>query len=219
MRIVVSGSGHLPYYLAKAILAKGHEMILVNKAEEEAELWARTFRCMVFKGDATDLSILEQVLTQPADVVMALNIFDEDNFFLCRAAHQLFNVKRTISLVVDPDRESTFKKMGISATLSVARVFGTLLEEKLTMEDVFALPSIAGGDVFLSIVPVTADSPFMGRSIPRDGTRKDRVIAGVIRGESVLPPTEEAKLEVGDRVVGLVTPKEHRQFLRIFTGE
>ena len=64
-------------------------------------------------GYGFDETILKQAGTEQADVVAALTENDNVNIMSSAVAKTLFKVKRVITRVYNPDREKTFRALGL----------------------------------------------------------------------------------------------------------
>ena len=84
MFVLIVGGGKVGSYLTRALVAQGHEVVIVEKAERKARLLEQLLeRNVTIVGDGCDPLVLEQAGLQRADVVIADTGDDEDNLVVC----------------------------------------------------------------------------------------------------------------------------------------
>ena len=132
MYIVIIGGGKVGESLARALSAKKHTIVIVEKNEETAKKLSEDMsKIITINGDGCDPHILEDAGISKADAVAAVTGDDEDNLIICQLAKEGYKVPRTIARINNPKNESTFQKLGIvavsSTTIISKLVFFTVL--------------------------------------------------------------------------------------------
>ncbi len=92
MYIVVVGGGRVGYYLTRALLAEGHEVLVIEKDTRVCEGITDELGGVCLRGDGCEAATLQEVGTGRADMLVAVTGDDEDNLVACQVAKYKFNV-------------------------------------------------------------------------------------------------------------------------------
>jgi len=72
MYIIIVGGGRVGYYLAKALLEEGHEVLIIEKNRTYCQAINDELGTICFHGDGCETTTLEQVGTKRADMLIAV---------------------------------------------------------------------------------------------------------------------------------------------------
>ncbi len=122
MYIIVVGVGRLGYYLIKALLDEGHEVLAIEKDANVCETVVGEMGSVCIRGDGCEASTLAEVGTSRADMLIAVTGDDEDNLVTCQVAKHKFNVPRTVARIRNPKNETIFKILWIDVTVSSTNI-------------------------------------------------------------------------------------------------
>ena len=111
MYIIIIGGGRLGYYLTKALLDEGHEVLIIEKDEAISQVITSELGSVCLHGDGCEAATLAEAGTNRADMLIAVTGDDEDNLVACQVAKHKFKVARTIARVRNPKNETIFKKL------------------------------------------------------------------------------------------------------------
>jgi trk system potassium uptake protein TrkA len=131
MYAIVIGGGKVGYYLARDLLERGDEVLVLEKDSARAEWLSSQLGSVVLTGDGDEMSFLSTTGMDRADVVLAVTGDDEDNLVALQLAKQQFNVPRTIARVNNPANVGIFKELGVDEAISATEVLLGALEPKL----------------------------------------------------------------------------------------
>jgi len=131
MYIIIVGAGKVGYFLAKRLCASKHTVSIVEKDKDTCETIAKELEALVVNGDGCDPEILEEAGAKRADVVAAVTGDDEDNLIICQLAKELFNAKRTVGRVNNPDNERVFSELDIDVPVDSTMIIGKIIESAL----------------------------------------------------------------------------------------
>ena len=111
MFVLIVGGGKVGSYLTRALLAQGHEVVMVEKEERKARMLEQIIEQKVaVVGDGCDPLVLDQSGVARADVVVADTGDDEDNLVVCLIAKK--NSKaRCIARVNNPANKMIFESL------------------------------------------------------------------------------------------------------------
>jgi len=119
MYIVIVGGGKVGYYLSKALLDEGHEIVTLEKDARRKEFICNDLGSVGIRGDGCEATTLAEVGTNRADMLIAVTGDDEDNLVACQLAKYKFNVPHTIARINNPQNEAILRSWALM-TLSAA---------------------------------------------------------------------------------------------------
>ncbi len=218
MKVLIIGGGKTLYFLCRNFTAKGYEVVIINRNEEECVQLARQLSATVLCGDGSDAGILKDAGAMEADAVLAITPNDQDNLVICQLASLRFGVPRTVALANDPDNAEVFKKLGVSA-FSTTHIVGSLIEQRASLEQVTNLLPVGEGRVNVTEIVLDAESPVAGKQLKDIDLPENALIAVVIHDGRPIVPRGANELQAGDRVVLITLPENHGPVLKALTGE
>jgi trk system potassium uptake protein TrkA len=203
MFIVVAGGGKVGFYLARALLNEGYEVLVIERDRDRAERLNEELGSVVLLGDASEASVLGDAGVGRADVAVAVTGHDEDNLVICQMAKRKFAVPRTIARINNPKNEQIFRILGIDATVSSTDLILQQIEQRLPGHALVHLRVLREADLDLVEAAVDATSTVVGRAIRQVSLPPDTAILAVIRRGKTTVATIDSRLEGGDRVIAL----------------
>jgi len=219
MYIMIVGAGRVGYYLAKALLDEGHEVLLVEKNAIICENIADEMGSICFRGDGCEAATLAEVGTGRTDMFIAVTGDDEDNLVACQVAKYKFNVPRTIARLRNPKNEFLFKKLGVDVTVSSTNIILEHIEEEVPTHPLTHLLTIGDSGPEVVEVKISPESIAVGKSVRQLSLPKGSRLALVIRKKNKFRiPTSNTILRAGDRVIALTTPESEEALRTALRG-
>lgn len=217
MYVIVVGGGRVGYYLTKALLAEGNEVLVIEKDRKTADTLTTEFGDVVLWGDGCEVRTLSEAGMGRANVVVAVTTDDADNLVICQMARR-FGVSRTIARVNDPRNEGLFLELGIDQTVSSTRIIFNLLEQRIDSGQIIPLAALRNGEIEVVEVDIKPDSPVLGKTISDLNLPKDALIISVVSDDHALIPAADMKLQAGDSVIAMVKSKQESLLRDIFSN-
>ena len=208
MYVILIGGGKVGYYLTRTLLGEGHEVLLVEKNRQRAQLLADEFGDVVHRGDGCEVRVLEELGMNRADCVVAVTGHDEDNLITCQLAKRKFQVPRTIARVNNPKNEEIFRLLGIDDTLSSTRIIFSLIEQEVETGEVVFLSALKRGKIELVAAELSPDSPVVGKLLKDIHLPGESVVAAIIREEHIVLPSGTTPFQIEDTVIALTHPED-----------
>ncbi len=219
MYIVIVGGGRLGYYLAKALIDEGHEILIIEKDAAISQTIAGEMGSVCLHGDGCETATLAQAGTNRADMLIAVTGDDEDNLVACQVAKYQFNVGRTIARVRNPQNETTFKKLGIDVTVSSTSIILEHIEHEVPSHPLMHLLTIQDRGLEVVEVTIPPDSPTVGKQINELSLPPDSILSLIIRRErKPIVPTTTTTLEAGDQIIAVTPPESEDELRAALTG-
>ena len=214
MYIVIVGGGRLGYYLTKALLNEGHEVLLLEKDATVCDTITEELGSVCYRGDGCETSILTEVGTGRADIFMAVTGDDEDNLISCQVAKHRFNVPSTIARFRNPDNEILFKKLGIDVAISATQIILETIEQEIVTHPLTHLMTLRDKGLEVVDIKISNESTAVGKSIKELSLPKESKLALIIPKEDKPHiPSAHTVLQAGDRIIALTDP-ESEEMLR-----
>jgi len=214
MYIVVVGGGRVGYYLTKALLDEGHEVVIVEKQAAICDAINDELGSVCVRGDGCETTVLAEVGTDRADMLIAVTGEDEDNLVSCQLAKHKFKVSRTIARIVNPRNETLFKKLGIDVTVSSTDIILENIEAEVPTHPLTHLLTIRDRGLEIVEIKIPTTSSTVGKAIKELKLPTGSVLSLIIRkGSRPVVPEAETILQAGDQIIA-VTASESEEALR-----
>ena len=214
MYIIVIGGGRVGYYLSKALVEEGHEVIILEKNAAICEIVNEEMGDICIRGDGCEVVTLDVVGAGRADMLVAATGDDEDNLVACQVAKHKYNVPRTISRIRNPKNEALFKKLGVDVTVSATNIILEAIEQEVPTHSLTHLLTIQDKGLEIVDIKISPELATVGKRIRELSLPKGSKLALVIRKDGKhRMPTANTVLKAGDRIIAL-TPPESEEALR-----
>jgi trk system potassium uptake protein TrkA len=208
MYIIVIGGGRVGYYLIKALIEEGHEVLVVEKESNICEAINDEMGSICFRGDGCEAATLAEVGTERADMLVAVTGDDEDNLVACQVAKHKFNVARTVARIRNPQNEVLFKKLGVDVTISSTNVILEHIEEEVPTHPLTHLLAIENSGQEIVEIRIPPEAATVGKTIRELSIPPGTKLALFIReGGRNRIPTINTVLRAGDRIIAITTPE------------
>lgn len=220
MYIIVVGGGRVGYYLTKALLDEGHEVLMVEKDAAICEVVEDELGSVCLRGDGCEAATLAEVGTDRADMLIAVTGDDEDNLVACQVAKYKFNVPRTIARIGNPKNETLFKKLGIDVTISSTNIILENIETEVPTHPLTHLLTIRDKGLEIVEVKIPPDSTTVGKPVKELPLPPGSVLSLIIRKErKPIVPTVNTVIQAGDQVIALTTPESEEALRAALRGD
>jgi len=221
MYIIIVGGGQVGYHLTKALLAEGHEVLVIEKNASVSQGIANELgSSVVLHGDGCEVSVLTEAGTSRADMLLAVTGDDEDNLVACQVAKHKFAVGRTLARVRNPRHEALFRKLGVDVTVSSTSIILEHIEHEVPSHPLMHLMVIRDRGLEIVEVTVPAGSKSVGQAINDLTIPPDTVLSLIIRKEQKpIIPTPDTIIEAGDQVVAITPPASETDLRSALAGE
>ena len=187
MRIIVAGAGVTGYLLLKMLVAKKHDVVVIDVDREVCEeVYAET-GAMTIHGSATDIKILQKSGMQNADVVLCLVRYDSDNIAISALAKSL-GVKSIIALLRKPEYAPAYKSAGVTTIISLTDLLLHQLMMEIEQPNVKSIMPLGGGKAEIYAVEVPPGAKSIGMTVrqitEQRGFPKECVFVGIYHEDS-----------------------------------
>ncbi len=130
MRIVILGCGRVGAYLAKILVAEGHQVTVIDRNAEAFRRLGPNFEGNLVVGTGIDEDVLRRAGIEQADAFVAVTNGDNTNVMAAQVAREIFGVPRVIGRIYDPLREEIYRMLGVE-TICPTILGATKIKEAL----------------------------------------------------------------------------------------
>ena len=219
MYIIVIGGSRVGYYLTKALLDEGHEVLIIEKNAAFCNVIKEEMGSVCVRGDGCEAATLEEVGTGRADMFVAVTGDDEDNLVACQVAKHKFNVPRTIARIRNPQNEALFKKLGIDVTVSTTDIILEAIEKEVPTHPLTHLLTLIEQDLEIVEVRIPPAATTVNKSVKELPLPKGSKLALIIsRDRKPRIPTPNTVLREGDQIVALTSLETEKELRAALTG-
>ncbi len=219
MYIIVIGGSRVGYYLTRALLDEGHEVLIIEKNAAFCETINEEMGSVCVRGDGCEAATLEEVGTGRADMLVAVTGDDEDNLVACQVAKYKFNVPRTIARIRNPQNEAIFKKLGIDVTVSTTNIILEAIEKEVPTHPLTHLLTISDKGLEIVEVRIPPTSTSINKQLKEIPMPQGSKLALIIpKNRKPRMPTPNTVLREGDQVIALTTPELEQELRAALTG-
>ena len=219
MYIIVIGAGRVGYYLTKALLNEGHEVLVIEQNAKFVDIMNNELGSVCVRGDGCEAATLAEVGTGRADMFIAVTGDDEDNLVSCQVAKHKFNVRRTIARIRNPRNEALFKKLGVEVTVSSTNIILEHIEEEVPTHPLTHLLAIEDSGQEIVEVKIPPEAITIGKSLRELLLPPETKLALIIRkkGRNRVP-TLNTVIKAEDRIIAITTPESEESLRNILRG-
>ncbi|HUH08595.1 MAG TPA: TrkA family potassium uptake protein [Egibacteraceae bacterium] len=204
MHVIIGGCGRVGAEIADQLSGEGHDVVVLDLSQDAFDRIGSAFDGETLTGDITDKDALARAGIERADALAAVTDFDNANLMAVQIASELFDVRHTVARLFNPEREESYRKMG------VRYVSGTRLVAKAILNELQAgsFPThitFEEGDIEALDMRVERDGHGMTvAELERGGAIR---VAAIRRGMRVRIPKLDDRLHMDDVVVAAVSER------------
>jgi trk system potassium uptake protein TrkA len=201
-RVIIVGGGNVGLAVARALEARTDRIRakIIEKSRATAERAADALqRTIVLNGDGMDMDLLLEAAVDRADAILAVTDDDKTNLLVAVRAKQA-GCPMTIALVNDPTLAPLMAPLEIDAYINPRATTVSSILRHIRHGRVRAVYSIGNAEAELIEAQVLTTSPLAGRLIRDIEFPEGVLVGGVMKGDKVLKPTGDLRIEPGDVV-------------------
>ncbi|MDR0863243.1 MAG: NAD-binding protein [Oscillospiraceae bacterium] len=207
-RVVLVGGFSKAKTLARSLIDRGYHVSVINNDRSHCEELAEIEKLLVYFGDGTKPSVLEDANTFGADIAIALTDSDADNLVVCELCKKRFSVKKTAAVITDPKKTDFFYRMGIDSVICVVTSVAGIIQQQAFMDDISMLMPVGDGQIMISQVPIPVGAPAVDKTLMELNLPRHVIIGCIMRGEKGMIPRGDTRILAGDVLV-LISAKQH----------
>ena len=218
MYVVIVGCSESGYHLSKALIAGGHEVVVVEKSPERYQLLNEELGSVALLGDGTDEAILKRAGVARADVVVSLTGADATNLVISQMTKHIFQVPRTMALIEDPKNEPIFHEIDVDVVVNSTHLVLASLEEGVPGRPLVHLMNLRVPGMELVSVSIPEDANIIGKPLNEIELPPNSFLTLMVKKSGATLPTGRSVVEPEDELVAVVPEGEEQNLYDILTG-
>ncbi len=206
MYVIIAGAGKVGWNLARELIAKDHEVSLIESDHRRYRVVEEELEHAVQYGDATELWVLERAGIQRADLVIAVTGDDEDNMLICQVAKEKYGCDRIVARVNNPRNLQHFKLLGIQPAVSATELILRLIEHEVPEIGLIHLLALEEEHLEIIELEVASSCDAAGKRVHELLLPEGALVISVIRDGLGFVPKPETAIKAGDHVMLVLDP-------------
>lgn len=200
MRAVIVGASSLSVMIARLLLARGHEVVIIERDKERITALAETLDCGVINGDGSKPAILKEADPSHTELLFCLTGDNQANILASLVGRSL-GFARVVTKIDDPELEHICIELGLKDTIIPSRTIGRFLADKFEGRDPLEVSTMIRDEarIFSFVLPDEFDGTIATLELPSDA----RVVCVYRQGKLIIP-SGETKLAANDEIVVIV---------------
>ena len=204
-RVMLLGGGRTAELLAKRLIDRGVEVVIIEIRKERCERLAENLPgCLVLEGDITDTDLLSSERVGDFDTVVASTGQDDANVLACLYAKSM-GAPETIAVVHRLSLLPLLEQAGIDAALS-PRTASANSVLRYVRGDVADVATFLDGDVEVVEFEVAPEAPADGAIVRDLGLSNNVLLAAIVRDGNAQIVRGRSVLRARDHVIVFAKP-------------
>ncbi len=197
MQVIIAGCGRVGSQLALLLSREGHNVVVIDRDPEAFNRLEVSFNGTTLTGMAFDEGLLKEAGIDNADAFAALTNYDNTNLMAAEIAASIFGVPLVTARVYNPDKEMTYRNMGIDYICG-SSVMAEIFHRAVTAAGIMVHGDWGGG---LRVVEVEVGPEQEGLAVSDLRSKGSGRLMAVMRGERPVFFSRDTRLVEGDRLV------------------
>lgn len=222
MEIFVIGNGKIGQSIVRHASKEGHNITIIDTNAKVVNQLIESYDVNGMVGNGASLEIQKEAGVQNADLVIAVTSSDEVNLLSCLLAHKL-GASDTIARVRNPQylKQLQFMKedLGLSMSINPEYEAAKSMSRNLALPGALNVETFAEGKMELVELRIEQNSILDGITlIELSGKLTFKLlVCAVERGEEVIIPVGNFKLQSGDKIYVVAAHQDLTKFFQMTT--
>ncbi|MCL2510205.1 MAG: NAD-binding protein [Methanomassiliicoccaceae archaeon] len=207
---MIVGAGNVGFTSAEA-LSKVHDILIVEKDAEKAEIAKAMLNASVFHEDGSNPKVIEAAIKRiDADVILSAIHDDGHNIFICLIAKRIKPSIKTVACLRDHDfiiKTTNEGFEGVDLLISPELITAEKIEKLAVLENAVSYDHITSMNIDLATFRIEEGHNLVGKVVLDVDMPPDCNIITVNRGDNVILNNETMEIHAGDRIRVLGSPE------------
>mgnify|MGYP003313532591 CR=1 FL=1 len=214
MKICIGGGEETAIYIVRAFNTPGNEISVINGDKEICNSIVKICHTPVLNSDPTKIYSFEEAGLKNYDIFIALSEKDSNNFVMCQIAKKLFNFKKTIALVNNPNNVALFKELGVDSPISSIFMLTQTIKNESNFVNIFSTTSLENEKIVLTEIIIEKNFKIANRLIKDIHLPRNVNIACIFRDPKVIVPNGNDQILPGDKLLLVSAPEIQKNLVK-----
>jgi trk system potassium uptake protein len=219
MRIVIANGSKQAAFIIGMFKSKENQLIVINSSRSFANELAHKEHISVLVGSPWRNFVLEEAGVHDADVFISLSDKDTDNYAACILAKKIFNVKKCICVVNNPENVELYKKLGIDSVISSTYLLAQSIKSESSMESLIKTLTLENNKIVVSEIPVLSRYRIANKRIMDIDFPKYASISAIYRNFTVIIPNGQVEIKPKDILLVVCAPEDQKRIYNFIQQE
>ena len=218
MYVLIVGAGKVGWNLARELIAKGHEVTVLESDSRRYAVVEEELEHSVLYGDGSELWVLERAGIERSDLVIAVTGDDEDNILISQVAREKYGVSRVVARCNNPRNLEHFELLGVKPAISATDLILRLIEHEVPKYGLVHLLDLPEERLEIIELEVAEDSEAAGHKVSELGLPDGSLVISILRDGGGFVPTGESMVQAGDEVLLVLDVGIEDRVTELFTS-
>ena len=219
MKIVIAGGTTQAEFIISMFKGKKNEIVVINPDKNVSNLLVKRCRVPVYTGEPWRKYVLEEANAYDANVFIALNEKDTDNYASCIMAKKLFNARKTICVVNNPKNVDIYKKLGLDSVISSTYLLSQYIKGESSVASLVRSLTLDNDKVNVIEAVVLSKYAICNKRIMDIRFPKYASIAAIYRNYQIIIPNGLVELMPKDTLLMVTAPENQKKLLNYVQAE
>ncbi len=201
MYILIVGAGKVGWNLARELVEKTNEVIVIESSRRRYEVVEEELEHSIQYGDGTELWVLERAGIERADLVIAVTGDDEDNILICQMAREKYGVDRVVARCNNPRNLQHFELLGVKPAISATDLILRLIEHEVPKYGLVHLLDLKEERLEIIEMEVAEGSAADGAKVADLGLPDGSLVISILRDGGGFVPKGDSVIRADDEVL------------------
>jgi trk system potassium uptake protein TrkA len=216
--VLIVGAGKVGWNLARELIAKGHEVTVLESDSRRYAVVEEELEHRVLYGDGSELWVLERAGIERADLVIAVTGDDEDNILISQVAREKYGVSRVVARCNNPRNLEHFELLGVKPAISATDLILRLIEHEVPKYGLVHLLDLPEERLEIIELEVAEGSEAAGKHVRELGLPEGSLVISILRDGGGFVPTGESLVQAGDEVLLVLDVGIEERVTELFTS-
>lgn len=217
-KVLLIGGRSKAKSMATSLIKRGYQVTAINSSHEDCVQLAEIKGLNVIYGDGTKPYILDEADAKNSDMVIALTGKDSDNLVACQLCKKQYGVKKTVSLVGDPNKTAFFYQMGVDSVVCAVSALTSIIQQQAFIDEMNTIIPVGEGRVQIVEVKIPGEAPIAGKKLWEITMPKEAIVGCILRGDTFIIPRGDTRILAGDTLVVITGNGQDLNAINALTG-
>lgn len=225
MKIIISGSGDVGFYLAKLLEREYQDITIIDTEKEKLEYVQTNLGILTVLGDSTSYKVLKEAGVKQADLLISVTSDESTNIATCLIGKKLgakFTIARINNMEYLIDKKTLdLKDIGIDDLISPESLAAREIKHILRSPVLTETFQVEGGSLEVMGLILDKQSPLNGQLVNgsmHESSFNNFCMAAIHRNNTTIIPNASTTYNEGDQLYFVSLQNQKEQILK-YTGK